>query len=333
MRQSPLLCVDDEPNNLAILREILQGQYPLVFARNGADALRLADKHRPGLVLLDVQMPGMDGYEVCARLKASPATEDVPVIFVSALAQEANEKRGFDCGGVDYITKPISPAIVRARVKTHLSLVRLARLERSHRDAVYMLGMAGHFNDNDTGAHIWRMGAYSRVLAQALGWPEGDCELIELAAAMHDTGKLGVPHNILKKPEKLSPDEFEAIKKHPHIGFDILSHSDAPLFRLAAEIALHHHERWDGKGYPLGLSGAAIPESARIVAVADVFDALTMARPYKQAWPAGQALAFVQDGAGSHFDPRAVEAFAGAFPRILEIKRNWALQEEPAPGD
>ncbi len=327
MSNAPILCVDDEPGNLGMLRQVLKDHYPLVFARHGDEALAAVAKHRPSLVLLDVEMPGMDGYEVCRRLKRDRVTESLPVIFVSGRTDELDEMAGFDAGGVDYITKPFSAAIVRARVRNHLRLVRTEALESSNRAAVYMLGEAGHGKDADTGIHIWRMAAYSRVLAQASGWNEEGCALIELAAAMHDTGKIGIPDAVLKKPGKLDTREWEIMKTHSRIGHDILSKSQAPLFQLAAEIALHHHERWDGSGYPLKLAGDAIPEAARIVAVADVFDALSMKRPYKDAWPLEQVLATIEDSAGSHLDPHMVARFLRLMPRILDLKARMDAQE------
>jgi putative two-component system response regulator len=323
MSQAPILLVDDEPNNLALLRQILGGLYPLVFARNGADALAAAEKHHPALILLDIQMPDMDGFDVCRRLKSQPQTEAIPVIFISSMSDVGDETAGFDAGCVDYIVKPVSPALVRARVRTHLSLVRTTELVQSHRDAIHMLGVAGHYNDTDTGMHIWRMAAYSRALAEAAGWSCEDAMLLELAAPMHDTGKLGTPDAILRKPGPLTGEEWEIMRQHPRIGYDILAQSAAPVFRLAATVALHHHEKWNGSGYPAGLDGEAIPESARIVAVADVFDALTMKRPYKDAWPTEQVCATLTAGAGIHFEPRLVEHFMAIQPEILDIKARW----------
>lgn len=322
-----ILCVDDEPINLDVLRETLGQDYALIFTRNGKDALRAARKQMPALILLDIQMPDMDGYEVCRRLKAEPATEDIPVIFVTSQSEQINEKAGFDVGGVDYITKPITPLILQARVRNHLSLVRSSRLETSYRDAIYMLAEAGHYNDTDTGAHIWRMAAYSRALAEALGWSNDRCEVLELAATMHDTGKLGISDSILKKPGALDEEEFAVMKTHSRIGFGILSRSHAPVFQLAAEIALHHHERWDGSGYPAGLSGEGIPESARIVAIADVFDALSMRRPYKEPWPLNRILTHMRDHAGSHFDPRLLQVFLDIMPTIMSLRDLWKNED------
>ncbi|WP_328988052.1 response regulator [Thiorhodovibrio winogradskyi] len=326
-QESVILIVDDETHNLAAMRQILSDHYRLLFAHNGSEALAATKRCRPALILLDIQMPDMDGYAVCRALKDNPDTEAIPVIFVTGLSDVGNEAQGFDAGAVDYSVKPLSPPIVRARVKTHLSLVRSSLLERSYRDALTMLGEAGHYNDTDTGVHVWRMASFARVLAEACGWTAADCERLEQAAAMHDMGKIGIPGEILRKPAQLDEDEWEIMRAHSRIGHDILSMSQAPVFRLAAEIALFHHERWDGSGYPEGLAGPAIPESARIVAVADVFDALTMRRPYKDPWPINKALETVRASSGSHFEPRLVEQFEVVLPRILEIKAAWDAKE------
>lgn len=323
MQYGPILIVDDEPVNLATLRQILEPEYHLVFARNGAEAIAAVAKHHPSLILLDIKMPDIDGYTVCRTLKANPESEGIPVIFVTSLSDMGNEEAGFAVGCVDYLIKPVYPGIVRARVRTHLSLVRTSQLEKSHRDAIFMLGEAGHYNDNDTGVHIWRMAAYSKALASALGWPAANCDLLELAAPMHDTGKIGIPDAVLRKPAALTTEEWVIMKTHPRIGYQILSQSDAPLFKLAAEIALRHHEKWDGSGYPDGLSGEEIPESARIVAIADVFDALSMKRPYKEAWPLDRILEYIDAKAGQDFDPKFIKVFMGIMPSILEIMKDW----------
>lgn len=327
MTDRPILVVDDEPQNLAAMRQVLRDQYRLVFARDGSEALSAAIKHRPKLILLDIQMPDMDGYATCRKLKEDSRTEAIPVIFVTTLSEIGNEMLGFEAGAVDYITKPFSAPIICARIRTHLSLVQASQLETSYRDAIYMLGEAGHFRDNDTGVHIWRMAAYASQLAGACGWSADACRQLELAAPMHDTGKLGIPDSILCKPGKLDDDEWVIMKTHARIGHDILIKSKAPVFILAAEIALRHHEKWDGSGYPDGLVGDGIPESARIVALADVFDALSMKRPYKEEWPTERVIAYLQDNAGKHFEPRLVAAFIDALPQILETKAIWDLKE------
>ncbi len=323
----PILIVDDEPINLARLRDILETRYDVVFARNGQEALAAVEKHSPSLVLLDVLMPDMDGYEVCRRLKANPRSRDIPVIFVTSLGNEWHEEAGFAAGGVDYITKPVSPAVVHARVRTHLSLVNIKKLEDANRDAVFMLGEAGHYRDSDTGVHIWRMAAYTQAIAEAAGWSKNRADLIGLAAPMHDTGKIGIPDAILKKPAALDAAEWQIMRQHSSIGHTILSRSHSPVFQMAAEVALHHHEKWDGSGYPGGLAGEAIPEAARILALADVFDALAMKRPYKESWPLEQVMDYMEGNVNRHFDPRLFKVFEGILPKILEIKEEWDQRE------
>jgi len=270
-------------------------------------------------------MPNMSGYQACEKLKANSKTEDIPVIIVTAMGDQEDETHGFDVGAVDYIQKTVSGPIVLSRVQTNLSLVRSKDLEALVKASILMLGEAGHYNDTDTdtGEHIWRMAAYSAAISRAAGWSVHQSEMLELAAAMHDTGKIGIPDEVLKAPRKLTADEWVIMKSHSQIGYDILSQSQNTIFLMAAEIALGHHEKWDGSGYPNGLVGGAIPESARIVAIADVFDALTMKRPYKEAWSIEKALDVIEQDAGTHFDPRLAKLFFEIMPEIIEIKEKW----------
>jgi len=323
-----ILCVDDEPNNLQVLRQILKDKYQLAFAPNGEKALNAAKKHKPDMVLLDIMMPDMSGYEVCLQLKKDPELKDIPVIFVTAMSDVDDEAKGFDMGAVDYIQKPVSASIVLRRVENHLSLIRVNVIEETQKAAVFMLGEAGHFNDTDTGVHIWRMSAYARILADELGWDTEQAEMLELAAPMHDTGKIGISDNILKAPRKLKADEWKIMQTHSELGHRILKNGNTPLFKMAANIALYHHERWDGSGYPSGLSGENIDIAARIVAIADVFDALTMQRPYKEAWSLEEALNEIERGSGSHFDPKLVKIFINSSSKIVSIKEMWDKQEK-----
>lgn len=330
-----VLIVDDEPANIDLLRGILSPYYDIKVAPSGIVALKIVEKFTPDLILLDVMMPDMDGFEVCRRLKSNKHYANIPVIFVTALVQGADEEKGFALGAIDYITKPVSPSITLARVKTHISLAhqmrttevlveqRTADLQASQQSAITMLAAAGHYNDNDTGHHIWRMAAYSKCLALASGWSYEDANLLTQAAPMHDTGKIGIPDSILKAPRKLTDEEMDIMQSHASIGYNILRQSKTPLFELAAEIALNHHEKWDGSGYPKGLRREAIPESARIVAIADVFDALTMKRPYKNAWSDDDAFRYIAEGAHQHFDPRLVEIFLNIKEQLLKTKRYW----------
>ena len=316
--------------------DILADDYHLVFARNGSETLAAVEKHLPAMVLLDVGLPDMNGYELCRRITQVDPGRAVQVIFVTSHADAAHEAAGFDAGGVDYIVKPVSPAMVRARVRAHLSLVHATALEQSYQDAILMLGRAGHYNDTDTAAHVWRMAACASALAQGCGWDTGRCTLLQLAASMHDTGKIGIPQAILRKPGPLDAQEWAVMKTHPKIGHDILGMSTAPVFQLAAQVALHHHERWDGSGYPDGLKGEDIPQSARIVAVADVFNALSIRRPFREAWAIAQILEYIHAGAGSQFDPAVVRALFGMVPRLVGIQKQWtqlarASRPEPLP--
>jgi putative two-component system response regulator len=288
-------------------------------------------------------MPGMDGYEVCKRLKSSEDTVHIPVIFVTAMSETEDEAMGLQLGAVDYITKPVNAAIVKARVKTHLTIAdsrkaceitvreRTQELAEVQRSAIFMLGDAGHYNDTDTGIHSWRMAAYAGALARAVNWHVDQAEQLQLAATMHDTGKVGISDSILKAERDLDPEEWEIMKTHSEIGYRILSRSNTSLFRLAAEVARYHHEKWDGTGYPLGLKGEAIPESARIVAVADVFDALTNSRPYKRAWSLDEAFLIIKKNSGIHFEPSLVEAFLSVRDKIEDIKKTWDRKEALLP--
>ena len=319
-----LLVVDDEPTNLQVLRHVLDKDYRLLFATDGTRALQLARQEQPRLVLLDVMMPGMDGYAVCAALKADPATAAIPVIFVTALADAVDETRGFDAGGVDYITKPVSAPVVRARVRTHLSLVRMDELRETRLQIVQRLGRAAEYKDNETGMHVIRMSHFSKLLALAAGHSPAWAEDLLNAAPMHDVGKIGIPDAVLRKPGPLDAAEWDTMRRHPEIGAEIIGDHPSGLLQLAREIALGHHEKWDGSGYPRGLAGEAIPVSARIVAIADVFDALTTRRPYKEPWPVQDALDHITAQAGKHFDPALVALFVPLVPQLLEIRARWS---------
>jgi putative two-component system response regulator len=319
-----ILIVDDEATNLNVLRQILKQHYRLIFAKSPLAALELAERELPDLILLDVMMPHMNGYEVCERLKQQTQTAHIPVIFVTALSDTADEARGFAVGGVDYIAKPVSGPIVRARVATHLSLVRIDELKKSRLEIVQRLGLAAEYKDNETGLHVIRMSHYSHIIACAMGFDETAAENLLHAAPMHDIGKIGIPDCILQKPGKLTAEEWDIMREHPAIGARIIGVHTSGLLHMAHDIALTHHERWDGSGYPRGLAGEDIPIVGRIVAVADVFDALTTERPYKKAWPLNEALAYIKEQRNKHFDPQLVDIFLEQLPAILQVKERWA---------
>ena len=242
---------------------------------------------------------------------------------MTALSEEQDETEGFAVGGVDYITKPISPAVVKARIKTHLSLVQADELKRTRLQVVQRLGRAAEYKDNETGMHVLRMSHYSKVLALAYGLSEDQAETLLHAAPMHDIGKIGIPDHIMLKPGKLTDEEFAVMKTHPEIGAEILGEADSDLLRIAKSVAMTHHEKWDGNGYPKGLKGEDIPVEGRIVAVADVFDALTSKRPYKEAWTVEKTLSVMKSEAGSHFEPRLITLLEENLEEILTIKERW----------
>jgi putative two-component system response regulator len=322
--QPLILAVDDEATNLQLLRQVLQEDYRLLFAKDGPRALELAQQEQPDLILLDVMMPAVSGYEVCKALKAQAATAAIPVIFVTALTDAADEVDGFEAGAVDYITKPVSPAIVRARVRTHLSLVRMDELRDTRLAIVQRLGLAAEYKDNETGLHVIRMSHFAKVLGVAAGMNELEADDLLNAAPMHDVGKIGIPDRILQKPGPLDADEWKVMQTHATIGGDIIGEQTQGMLGMARHIALTHHEKWDGSGYPLGLAGAAIPLVGRIVAIADVFDALTSVRPYKKAWTVEDAVAYLEQQKGRHFEGALVDLFVGQLPAICAIKDRWA---------
>ena len=372
-----VLIVDDTPQNITVLGELLHPHYAVRAANSGERALRAAHSDpRPDIILLDVMMPGMDGYEVLQRLHAEKETRDIAVIFVTAMDSAESEERGLELGAVDYITKPIKPAIVLARVRAHLELKhardRLANqnewlereVARRMRENLLIqdlsmraLASLAEARDTDTGHHILRTQAYVDTLAHHLqhherfadALAEGRLERLVKAAPLHDLGKVGIPDAILLKPGRLTPDEFEIMKTHAAIGaaaigkamHDVLAaaddttaaqaHGAFAFLRVAQEIAATHHEKWDGSGYPAGLAGDAIPAAGRLMALADVFDALTCRRVYKKAMDFDQATQLITDGRGTHFDPDVVDAFLAChdqFVRIATQFQDEALAQE-----
>ena len=333
----PILVVDDVPSNIEVLRGILRGEYRVMAAIDGERALEIARREpRPAIILLDVMMPGLDGYEVCRLLKADPETRNIPVIFVTARDEDIDQERGFDLGAVDYITKPLRHRVVLSRVRAHLAVAeresrlevmvreRTRQIEATRRKLIQDLGHAAEFKDNETGMHVIRMSYYARHLAQAMDLSETWSELLFNASPMHDIGKIGIPDRILCKPGKLDPEEWAIMQTHTLIGARIIGDPEgSDLLAMAVTVALTHHERCDGTGYPNGLAGEAIPLEGRIVAVADVFDALTSERPYKKAWSIDEAIDYLRRESGKHFDPTIVERFLEILPEILRIRGQY----------
>lgn len=356
-----VLIVDDTADNITLLTSLLGGLYKNKVATNGPKALQIALKDPPDLILLDIMMPGMDGYAVCKELKTSPITQDVPVIFLTAKTQEDDEMHGFELGAVDYITKPISPPILMARVSTHLALQKARKSLAKHNEEleqeveartrqlaglqdslIQAMASMAETRDNETGQHIRRTQLYMHALAEHLkenpkfrnDLSERNITMIYKSAPLHDIGKVGVPDAILLKPGKLTPEEFEEMKKHTIYGRDTIIAAEKeletpePFLAIARDIAYMHHEKWDGSGYPTGIGGEEIPLPARMMAIADVYDALISKRVYKGAMTHDQAKSIILEGRGSHFDPDLVDTFMRTSDLFYSIAQAYRDSED-----
>ena len=338
-----ILVVDDEERNRRLLVAMLEAEgYTALEAAEGRQALELARQSLPDLVLLDIMMPGMDGYEVARALKADAATKSVPVVMVTALDDRDSRLRGLEAGAEEFVTKPVERNELRIRVRNLLRLKefsdfladhnriletrvaeRTHQLVASYRETIATMTRAASYKDEETGAHVARISFYSVDLAQALGLDAEFCDVIHYASPMHDVGKIAIPDAILGKPGRFEPHEWEIMKSHAALGEKLLRGTDSPYLLMGAEIAGAHHERWDGGGYPLGLTGEAIPISARIMNICDQYDALRSKRPYKPAFFHEKAFEIITVGDGrtlpSHFDPTVLEAFKGCVGRFRDI--------------
>ena len=354
--KATILAVDDTAINIEVVKGVLAGEYLVQAALSASMAFKIIEKRKPDLILLDIMMPEIDGYEVCRRLKASIETHDIPIIFLTAKSQENDEMKGLSLGAVDYITKPISPPILKARVKSHLllksTLDQLAKQNDSLEDKVKQrtqqlndlqnvvmvaMGALAESRDPETGNHIRRTQKYVEVLAQELANSEKYAAYLQpniiaamaKSAPLHDIGKVGVVDSILLKPGKLTEQEFEEMKKHTNYGYDAIAAAESSLgfadnfLIFAKEIAYSHHEKWDGSGYPEGLSGDEIPLSARIMALADVYDALISARVYKPAFSHEKSIEIILESKGSHFEPLLVDVFLENAEQFRDIAETY----------
>ena len=359
--QSTVLVIDDAPENLKLMSTLLKDRYRVKVANGGVRGLSLAQSALPDLILLDIMMPDLDGYTVCERLKADPATRHIPVIFLTARSEAEDERHGLALGAVDYITKPISAPIFLMRIQNHLTLKRASdflrdqnafledevrkrtREIRAVQDVtIQVVTSLAETRDQETGKHIRRTQLYVKALAEQLSahprfaatLTPAEIESMVKSAPLHDIGKIGVPDRILLKQGPLTPDEFEVMKTHTTLGYEAIVHTERELgvdvgfLRHAKEIALSHQEKWDGSGYPQGLKGEAIPLSARLMAVADVYDALISRRVYKAPMPHAEAVAVMRRGRGSHFDPDVLDAFLAVEPAIRAIAEVHADSDE-----
>ncbi|QSR34604.1 two-component system response regulator [Marinobacterium iners] len=348
--QASILIIDDESANLKLLQKMLRslGYDQLHLIQDPREALSAFNLFQPHLVLLDLNMPHLNGFDVLKQFAESETTLKPPVIVLTAHSDRDTRLKALNEGARDFIGKPFDLAELQVRVRNLLDahmahrlvhdqktvldqLVdqRTEELRRTRLEAINRLGLAAGYRDNETGEHITRVSLYCRLIARQLGWNSHDCELIHDAAPMHDIGKIGIPDEVLLKPGKLTDSEFETIKLHPQIGADLLRGDESDLMQMAHSIALTHHEKWDGTGYPQGLKGEDIPLEGRIVAVADVFDAVTSDRPYKRAWSFDEATDYIRTNAGSHFDPQVVKCFLSVLGEVKQIyKTNQDAAQE-----
>ncbi|MBU0513199.1 MAG: two-component system response regulator [Proteobacteria bacterium] len=345
-----ILVVDDDPRNRELLEALLTPLgYQTLMAENGEDALEQVRLHAPDLILLDVMMPGLDGFEVTRRLKGDERTRSIPVVMVTALQNVEHRIEALEAGANDFMSKPVDRAELQATVQSQMQVKAyhdhmknyqeeleaevaqrtrqlnntLAKLQVASLDTICRLSRAAEYKDDDTGAHIKRMSNYSAMVARQMGLNDKVVETILYASPMHDVGKIGTPDHILLKPGKLDPEEWVVMKQHTTIGGKILEGADSGFLKLAEVIALTHHEKWDGNGYPRGLKATEIPLAGRIVAIADVFDALTSKRPYKEAFSVEKSYQIIREGRGNHFDPAVVDAFFAIQDELLSVKEKY----------
>lgn len=361
-KKASILAVDDTPDNLSLISGLLKDDYQIRVANGGERAIKIAQSDNPpDLILLDIMMPDIDGYAVCKSLKANNRTAQIPIIFLTAKAEVEDETRGLELGAVDYITKPISPPILMARVKTHLALKQLQDFLRDQNAylesevqkrtqeviaiqdvTIHAMASMAETRDNETGNHIRRTQNYVKLLAERLRHhprfesvlnDDKTIQMLFKSAPLHDIGKVGIPDAILLKPGRLTAEEFEIMKTHTTLGRDAILHAEktlgieVPFLQYAKEIAYSHQEKWDGSGYPEGLSGDSIPVSARLMAVADVYDALVSRRVYKAPMPHDEAVNIMLEGKGKHFDPDVIDAFMHCQEQFKEVGEKYADSE------
>ncbi len=344
-KNNNIFVIDDEPVNLKLLDKLLSkyGYTNLTLIQDPREVVTLYQQKKPSLILLDINMPHLNGFEVMEALQALNDRLLPPIVILTAQRGKEYLMKALDGGARDYLTKPFDGYELQMRVRNLLDAHQAHRLlhdkknileemvaqrtetlQRTQLQVIQRLGRAAEYKDEDTGNHILRMSHTSMMLAEALGWDEKQCQIMLNASSMHDIGKIGIPDAVLLKPGKLDSDEWELMKTHSVIGAELLKGDDSELMLMAHEIALTHHERWDGSGYPNGLSGTGIPLSGRITALADVFDALTSERPYKKAWSIEEAVKLIKENSGKHFDSELVDIFMQLLPKIIRIRDKFS---------
>ena len=346
-RRKTVLIVDDKPSNIKLHEAILKPEgYRTLSASSGMDALAAVTRHPPDLILLDVMMPDIDGYQIAGKLKHDSVTTNIPIIMVTGLNDRNSRLAGLNAGADEFMNKPVDATELKMRVRNMLRLkefsdilyhhnhilekrvrARTDQLQASHRETIFALTRAAEHRDDDTGIHVRRISHYSRLLAETLGLDNDYCDMIHYASPMHDIGKIGIPDHILLKQSSHTQDEFKIMMSHCSLGADILKDCNSLYMKMGSEIALHHHERWDGTGYPAGLAGDDIPLSARIMVICDVYDALRAKRPYKLAFDHDKTMGIIINGDGrtmpEHFDPKVLDAFKQCGKRFNEIFQEY----------
>ena len=338
-QQKPvILAVDDATDLLALMAKALGADYEVITASDAGTAIEKAfAEPRPDLILLDIEMPDVSGFEVCQALKAEAQTASIPIIFLTGKAEAQAQVEGFELGAVDYVTKPINTGVLKARVRLHLALAdrrieletmvqeRTAQLERTRTDLIKRLSRAMEMHESAAvGNRVLRVGQYAKLLSQAAGQKPQICEMMMVAAPLFDVGKLGVPAEILRKKEKLSAPDWERVKRHPALGAEIIGEHDDPLLKLARQIALTHHEMWDGSGYPQGLKGEAIPWPGRVIAIVDAFESMTTTQFYREPMSVEDASYEIEKGSGKKYDPTLVAAFKKALPVMTKVREAYS---------
>jgi len=332
MEEKTILIVDDTETNVENLIMLLEDKYELLAATDGYEALDILDEEHVDLILLDIMMPHIDGFEVCKNIKENPNTSDIPVIFITAKREEEAIERAYEVGGVDYVTKPFRAKEVLSRVANHLALSqqqhhleylveqKTKEIIETQKEIIFTMGVIGENRSRETGNHVKRVALFSEVLAFGYGLSKEEAFMLKEVSPMHDIGKVAIPDEILKKPAKFSEEEFEIMKKHATLGYEMLKGATKELLKNAMIVAYEHHEKWDGTGYPRGLKGEEIHIYGRITAVADVFDALGSSRVYKKAWSDEKIFEYFKEQKGKHFEPKLVDVFFENIDKILEIR-------------
>lgn len=338
MTRAVVLTVDDDPDLLALIAKVLSADYEVLTANDPGTALELAGgEPRPDLILLDVDMPGATGFELITLLKEDGKTAHIPVVFLTGRTDPQDQTEGFQLGAADYITKPINAAVLKVRVRTQLALAnqkaelerlvheRTAQLEATRTQLIRRLARAMELHESAAvGNRVLRLAQYAKLISQAAGAKPQICEAMATASPLHDIGKLGVPAEILRKPEKLSAPDWERVRRHPQIGADIIGEHDDPLLKLARQVALTHHENWDGTGYPQGLKGEAIPWPGRVMAVVDSFESMTTTQFHRAPRSIEEAAAEIERGVGKRYDPAVVSAFKKALPVMKKVRESYS---------